>query len=95
MVGGNSADNNSILLSTKKYTQTNIDDIENSLSSVKCKSEYYRILQGEIIRKLGEYGYRSHLLFPDFEDYLVHLSGSFKEREQSGKTEISISNLDS
>ncbi|WP_019775014.1 FRG domain-containing protein [Streptococcus sobrinus] len=95
MVGGNSADNNSILLSTKKYTQTNIDDIENSLSSVKCESEYYRILQGEIIRKLGEYGYRSHLLFPDFEDYLVHLSGSFKEREQSGKTEISISNLDS
>lgn len=65
------------LTPTKKYSKTNIEAVRESLKAKNFEEKYYKVIQEELIRKLGEYGYFSHTLFPDFGDYLGYLSKNF------------------
>lgn len=75
---------------TQKYSKANIEAVKKSLEAKKFEEKYYKVIQEELIRKLGEYGYFSHTLFPDFGDYLGYLSKNFVDVSDYKKDDTKI-----
>ena len=86
-MGGTLSEN---LKPTQKYSKANIKAVKESLKAQDFKEKYYKVIQDELIRKLGEYGYFSHTLFPDFGDYLGYLSKNFVDVSDDKKDESKI-----
>ena len=42
---------------TQKYSKANIEAVKKSLEAKNFEEKYYKVIQEELIRKLGEYGY--------------------------------------
>ncbi|KJQ75218.1 FRG domain protein [Streptococcus oralis subsp. tigurinus] len=87
IMGGTLSEN---LKPTQKYSKANIKAVKESLKAQDFKEKYYKVIQDELIRKLGEYGYFSHTLFPDFGDYLGYLSKNFVDVSDDKKDETKI-----
>ena len=75
---------------TQKYSKANIEAVKKSLEAKNFEEKYYKVIQEELIRKLGEYGYFSHALFPDFGDYLGYLSKNFVDVSDHKKDDTKI-----
>lgn len=75
---------------TQKYSKANIEAVKKSLEAKDFEEKYYKVIQEELIRKLGEYGYFSHALFPDFGDYLGYLSKNFVDVSDHKKDDTKI-----
>lgn len=56
-------------------------------------SDYYSVIQKELLRKLKEFNYETNNLFPDFSDYLVYKSKEFKTPEEPKNKKLEIGNL--
>lgn len=78
------------LTPTKKYSKANIKAVEESLKAQDFEEKYYKVIQEELSRKLEEYGYFLHALFPDFGDYLGYLSKNFEDESDHKKDDAKI-----
>ena len=87
IMGGTLSEN---LPPTQKYSKANIEAVKQSLEAKNFEEKYYKVIQEELIRKLGEYGYFSHALFPDFGDYLGYLSKNFVDVSEHKKDDTKI-----
>lgn len=74
---------------TKNLSDKELDELIQILESDSDKdgekrssiSDYYSVIQKELLRKLKEFNYETNNLFPDFADYLDYKSREFKSPE--------------
>ena len=82
--------------STDNLSQESIANLLTLLETDNDSSiieSYYKYIKEELLRKLKEFHYEAHNLYPDFENYLTFKAKEFKFKEKSKENRVELKYL--